>query len=62
MRILRVALLTFATALWSWPSHSQTGSSHTRACAHPLQASADQSIENPIACAIWPLFATSLLK
>jgi len=27
MRILRVALLTFATALWSWPSQSQTGSS-----------------------------------
>jgi broad specificity phosphatase PhoE len=27
MRILTVSLLTFAIALWSWPSHSQTGSS-----------------------------------
>jgi broad specificity phosphatase PhoE len=26
MRILTVSLLTFAIALWSWPSHSQTGS------------------------------------
>jgi phosphohistidine phosphatase SixA len=27
MRILTISLLTFAIALWSWPSHSQTGSS-----------------------------------
>jgi hypothetical protein len=25
MRILRVAFLTFATALWSWPSRSRPG-------------------------------------
>src|SRR5438105_3235312 len=27
MRVVRVALLTFASALWSWPSHGQSESS-----------------------------------